>query len=197
MTLCSENEEFSSDSLESNKMKKNVDPFERKKRRKSYLEIYQRQLTYEKSKAEPKRRVRNVIEIPQSLWNQFVSQQHKSKITAVCGNCKSQKLQKRLEYGRQMSLLNRVNSLCSNARNEKQKTRAQSLTDIETKRSGCNKALKSSSGKFTQNAEKLQQKLQQMKIRHDCDVKRVDKIQKTLKIANTKDRHCENFDIFE
>lgn len=224
----SDNENFSSDSLEEReepkkKRMRKLKTFDNRKRRKTYLELYQNRLVSEFMKLDstmaknndtinyPTREVSNdnlqssktslksqekVVKfgksgkIPIHFWSEFTARQYKINQAVSYEKSKAQMLKKRLEYGQQMSSLNRINHLCLKMHHQQKLSKSNSSLSTKTKVSEKNNSTTIASKKSLKNPSKemkyvnkeaeLQMKLDSMRIRHQKDRKMVEKIQNSL-----------------
>lgn len=128
---------------------------------------------------------------PLNVWSEFLSKKYKLAQTKSDVEVKFEMLKKRLEYGKQMSSLNRFNKMCIKQLNE---TSERALTnkvvpqivdkaaiDSHTKPSIrlFKKASKSKAKK--EEIEEIQLKIKQLKIRHKKDKQIAEKIRISLK----------------
>ena len=144
ITSPSDNENFSADSLENadgcNKMKKKKKlkklSHYHKRRRQTYLELYQSRLAFEFLKyrddaaegandndndSSELRENEKICESVQheviakkrsSLWSEYLARQYKQQYALSQANSKTEMLKRRTDYGCRMSSMNRVNRLC-------------------------------------------------------------------------------------
>ena len=128
--------------------------------------------------------------IPRILWSKFLSNQYKIAQSASLENSETRKLRNRIEYGRKMSSMNRINQQCQQLhkrinRNESSfpnnSLDCKSVSSfIETTKDNW-RALKSSSpSKDVNKNEELEMKLKSMQIRHQNDRKKIEKLKNTL-----------------
>lgn len=128
--------------------------------------------------------------IPRILWSEFVSKQYKAKQSNAIENSKFHQHQKRIEYGRKISSMNRINKQCQklhkkfNSDNNRHTADAkafESLSSIVETKKNNSKALKSSSSSSALSKDvELELKLECMQIRHQNDKKKVEKIKSAL-----------------
>lgn len=136
---------------------------------------------------------KNSSKIPRYLWSNFVAQknQHSSMQRS-----QTDMLKKRLEYGTKMSSMNRLNQKCLKLHRERKVNSCQSLTVDNNKDLQASKIpkiatttiLRASLSKVSKELvatgdTKLLLKLESLKIQHQNDKRRVEKIRRSLMIG--------------
>lgn len=150
ITSLSDNENFSADSLENINVggvdvekKRKFKKLLPKRRRKTYLELYQSRLAVEflnhrengnmnevrkvasnenSNNDEKQREVQMKTKKRSCRWSEYLARQQKQQCSLSQTNSKSEMLKRRTEYGCRMSSMNRVNRLCKDLHKQK-KTR--------------------------------------------------------------------------
>lgn len=148
--------------------------------------------------------------IPRIFWSQYLSNQYKSTQFASLENIETCKLRNRIEYGRKISSMNRINQQCqklhkrinstasSHSNNFADCKASQSVSSIIETTKDDSKALKSSSPSKDANKNKeLEIKLECMQIRHQNDRKKIEKLRNALMNDRTISREQCNDRIVE
>lgn len=143
--------------------------------------------------------------IPRIFWSEFLSNQYKSTQSASLENSETRKLRNRIEYGRKMSSMNRINQQCQKLHkriNSNGSSHSNSFVDckasksvssiIETTKDNDSKVLKSSLPLKDANKNKeLEMRLECMQIRHQNDRKKIEMLKNALMNDRTIPReHC-------
>ena len=137
---------------------------------------------------EPRKITKTILKLP--LWSEFLSSKYKMKHPKLEENEKTELLKKRLEYGKRTSRINKVNQTCLQLKKEKEEIttettiknniilydNAKKTTSIFSKTPHEFKSVQASSCSLTT----LQNKLDELKSRHQKDLKIVDKIRGSL-----------------
>lgn len=192
---------FSEDSLEiSSKPKKKIKKIKRNSKEKvSYKQIYLQRLAsellkgvkpnqLEESKKYPTRSNSRVnlndskTKSHSVSWSEFLT--NKFKVHPVKSNVdeKLEMLNKRLDYGKRMNSINRINHLCMKSAAKRAIEREPSFQE-ETKNEVEVESIfpiPTEKQHFQSNMNEIESKLQQMKLRHRNDLKIVEKIRNSL-----------------
>ena len=137
--------------------------------------------------------------VPSVLWSEFLTQKYKLHHSRSEVEVKVKMLKNRLEYGRRMSSVNKVNKMClelkeSSIALSKQRSDKSSSTITEKTCSSKPNVKKSRSDEETstvkssvkQDIEKIQKRLNLMKSRHQKDKEIVKSIRKSLSKAQSE-----------
>jgi hypothetical protein len=134
----------------------------------------------------------------ENLWSEFLSRKYKLQHTKSEVNEKIELLRKRsrrLEYGKRMSSINKINQMCFKLKEKKVSKLASQKSSKETnegdekleKTCGSVSILSAKQKKESESAESIktiQKRLEQLQIRHQKDKKLAEKIQRSLKIVD-------------
>lgn len=149
---------------------------------------------YNVEKHVEKNRSPKLQKISLNFWSEFLSKKYKLAHTKSDVEVKLEMLKKRLEYGKQMSSLNRFNKMCIKQLNEKSelattnkvvpqemdKAAIDSLTKSATKLFKKAAQSKAKIKDEHQELEEIQLKIEQLKIRHKKDKEIAEKIRISL-----------------
>lgn len=221
ITSPSDNENFSADSLEENaegcsKTKKNKKlkklSHHHKRRRKTYLELYQSRLAFEFLKyrhddadaegandnetselrenekiCESVEKV-NVARKRSSLWSEYLARKYKQQYALSQANSKTEMLRRRTDYGCRMSSMNRVNRLCRDLHDKTRRQHHNSSSSLFNNDNGCNENAKTSKMMMI-STQRMGKNSKDSSTHETHEMKeRSEKLQ--LKLEQMQIRHC-------
>lgn len=132
------------------------------------------------------------------LWSEFLSRNYKKQHALSQANSKTEMLKRRTDYGCRMSSMNRLNRFCQDLHRKTLRYNSSSSQSLSNNDNGSNENASTSkmtmiSTRMTKNSKdspssheikeksrELQEKLEQMQIRHCLDRQKVEKIQNSL-----------------
>lgn len=144
------------------------------------------------------RKSRKSSKPPQNLWSEYLSTKYKQQHSKSEVYEKNDALRKRLEYGKRMSSINKINQMCLKLKEKNDpKKHAKELKEENSGKEKLTRscstvsksAVKQRENESMESVENIQKKLDQLKIRHQKDKKLVENIRCTLKNVVSADEH--------